>query len=57
MVLELTPRTVVLIIYNYVTYLLNDQRYQQSIIETSNQFTSALYNDLISMLWVQELPE
>lgn len=52
MVLELTPRTVVLIIYNYVTYLLNDQSYQQSIIETSNQFTSALYNDLISMLWV-----
>ena len=56
MVLELTPKTVVFIFFNYFTYLINDQSYQSLVRETTWQFTTAFYNDLVSILWVHDFP-
>lgn len=57
MVLEITPKTVVLLFYNYFTFLMNDKNYQASLLETTSQFTSSLYNDLVSLIKLNELPE
>jgi hypothetical protein len=38
MVMEISAKTVVLVFYNYMAYLLNDQGYQASLKETTGQF-------------------
>ena len=57
MVMEISAKTVVLVFYNYMAYLLNDQGYQASLKETTGQFFQALYGDLTSLIRVNELPE